>query len=55
MVSRFPDQARELEELGCVTFNLYAEAGRGFAEDATLRLDQRNGKGEAALGVTPGR
>ena len=42
VVSRFPDQARELEELGCVTFNLYAEAGRGFAEDATLRLDERS-------------
>ena len=41
VVSRFPDQARELEELGCVTFNLYAEAGRGFAEDASERLDQR--------------
>ena len=40
VVSRYPDQARELEELGCVTFNLYAEAGRGFAEDATLRMDK---------------
>jgi voltage-gated potassium channel Kch len=38
VISRFPDQARELEELGCVTFNLYAEAGHGFAEDAMRQM-----------------
>ena len=31
-VCRFPDQQRQLEALGCTTFNLYAEAGYGFAE-----------------------
>ncbi|MEM7561421.1 MAG: cation:proton antiporter family protein [Pseudomonadota bacterium] len=34
VVSRFPDEERELQELGCVAFNLYAEAGHGFAEHA---------------------
>jgi len=42
VVSRFPDQARELEELGCVSFNLYAEAGRGFAENANNRMNEKN-------------
>ena len=32
VISRYPDQKVELEALGCVTFNLYAEAGHGFAE-----------------------
>ena len=32
VISRYPDQKAELEALGCVTFNLYAEAGHGFAE-----------------------
>lgn len=32
VVSRFPDQQEELESMGCITFNLYAEAGHGFAE-----------------------
>lgn len=32
VVSRFPDQRAELEALGCVSFNLYGEAGHGFAE-----------------------
>jgi len=32
VVSRFPDQHDELLRMGCVTFNLYAEAGHGFAE-----------------------
>lgn len=32
VVARFPDQQRELKELGCIAFNLYAEAGHGFAE-----------------------
>ncbi|NKI16661.1 cation:proton antiporter [Spongiibacter sp. KMU-166] len=31
-VARFEDQRRELVELGCIAFNLYAEAGHGFAE-----------------------
>jgi predicted Kef-type K+ transport protein len=32
VVSRFPDEKRELESLGCIAFNLYGEAGHGFAE-----------------------
>ncbi len=32
VVSRFPDQRAELEALGCISFNLYGEAGHGFAE-----------------------
>ena len=32
VVSRFPDERAELEALGCISFNLYGEAGRGFAE-----------------------
>ncbi|CAA0092393.1 Putative cation/proton antiporter YbaL [Zhongshania aliphaticivorans] len=32
VVSRFPDQQEELIGMGCITFNLYAEAGHGFAE-----------------------
>ncbi|WP_269617590.1 cation:proton antiporter family protein [Zhongshania sp. BJYM1] len=32
VVSRFPDQQEELVNMGCITFNLYAEAGHGFAE-----------------------
>jgi len=32
VVSRYPDEEREIRDLGCVTFNLYAEAGHGFAE-----------------------
>ncbi len=32
VVSRYPDEEREIRDLGCITFNLYAEAGHGFAE-----------------------
>lgn len=32
VVSRYPDEQRELEAMGCITFNLYGEAGHGFAE-----------------------
>jgi glutathione-regulated potassium-efflux system ancillary protein KefC len=32
VVSRFSDQQQELIAMGCITFNLYAEAGHGFAE-----------------------
>ncbi|MBX2867344.1 MAG: cation:proton antiporter [Acidiferrobacterales bacterium] len=42
VVSRFPDEERELNELGCVTFNLYAEAGHGFAEHAMAQMDLIN-------------
>lgn len=32
VIARFPDEQRELIEEGCIAFNLYAEAGHGFAE-----------------------
>lgn len=32
VVSRYPDQRAEIEAAGCVSFNLYGEAGHGFAE-----------------------
>jgi hypothetical protein len=40
VVSRFPDEERELQELGCITFNLYAEAGHGFAEHVMHQIEQ---------------
>ena len=33
----FEDEREELEALGCVSFNLYADVGRGFAETAAER------------------
>ncbi|MEM7366285.1 MAG: cation:proton antiporter [Pseudomonadota bacterium] len=39
VVSRYPDEEAELTELGCITFNLYAEAGHGFAEHVIERLE----------------
>ncbi len=38
VVSRFPDEQKELDELGCITFNLYAEAGHGFAEHVVNQI-----------------
>ncbi|MGI9319638.1 MAG: NAD-binding protein, partial [bacterium] len=40
VVSRFPDEERELKELGCITFNLYAEAGHGFAEHVMNQIEK---------------
>ena len=39
VVSRFPDEQLELEEMGCIAFNLYAEAGHGFAEHVLEELN----------------
>ncbi|MBO6556740.1 MAG: cation:proton antiporter [Pseudomonadales bacterium] len=39
VVCRFPDQHQELAEMGCIVFNLYDEAGHGFAEHVVERLD----------------
>lgn len=39
VVSRFPDEQKELEKLGCVAFNLYGEAGHGFAEHIATELN----------------
>ena len=38
VVSRFPDEQKELQEAGCIAFNLYAEAGHGFAEHVLTEL-----------------
>ena len=40
VVSRFPDEERELQRLGCIAFNLYAEAGHGFAEHVMHQIEQ---------------
>lgn len=39
VISRYPDHKEQLEELGCITFNLYAEAGHGFAEHVLKQSD----------------
>ena len=39
VVSRFPDEQLELQQLGCISFNLYAEAGHGFAEHVLGELE----------------
>ncbi len=41
VVSRFPDQQEELEALGCISFNLYGEAGYGFAEHVVSQLQAK--------------
>ncbi|MDG1206935.1 MAG: hypothetical protein P8N51_16320, partial [Pseudomonadales bacterium] len=41
-VSRYPDEQAELEQLGCIVFNLYAEAGYGFAEHVEKHLFEQN-------------
>ena len=38
VISRFPDEKKELDDLGCITFNLYAEAGHGFAEHVVNQI-----------------
>lgn len=40
VVSRFPDEQKELENLGCIAFNLYAEAGHGFAEHVLEQIQK---------------
>ena len=39
-VVRFDEEAQELEERGVSTFNLYAQAGAGFADHAARRLHE---------------
>jgi len=36
----FDDERAELEQLGCIAFNLYADVGRGFAESAIEQATQ---------------
>ena len=38
-VVRFAEEARELERYGFSAFNLYAQAGAGFADHAVVQLD----------------
>ena len=38
VVSRFSDELDELRAMGCIAFNLYAEAGHGFAEHVLTQL-----------------
>ena len=42
VTARYRDEARKLEELGCVAFNVYADVGRGFAEHAVDSLHDQN-------------
>ena len=39
--ARFEDERKQLEEMGCIAFNVYADVGWGFAEhvDAVIHLD----------------
>ncbi|MGS2723045.1 cation:proton antiporter domain-containing protein [Porticoccus sp. GXU_MW_L64] len=37
-IARFPDHVQELTDLGCISFNLYAEGGYGFAEHVVERI-----------------
>lgn len=39
VVSRFPDEMDELTSQGCIAFNLYGEAGHGFAEHIADQLN----------------
>lgn len=41
VVSHFEDQQKELEENGCIAFNLFAEAGHGFAEHVLEELNKK--------------
>lgn len=49
VVARFPDQLAELEALGCISYNFYAEAGHGFAEHVDETLAQRRKLNENAV------
>lgn len=39
VVARFPDEQAQLASLGCIAFNLYAEAGHGFAEHVIKQIE----------------
>lgn len=44
VVARYPDELTELEALGCIAFNLYAEAGHGFAEHVQSTFKESLGR-----------
>lgn len=41
VIARHPDQQKELVAMGCIAFNLYAEAGFGFAEHVHQAIHDR--------------
>ncbi len=49
VVSRFPDEERQLLKMGCIAFNLYAEAGHGFAEHIMEQMDMAEPRLEGEL------
>lgn len=40
-VARYPDELRELKQRGYIAFNLYAEAGHGFAEHVVENMTEK--------------
>jgi predicted Kef-type K+ transport protein len=40
-IARHHDQLKELKAMGCITFNLYGEAGFGFAEHVHQTIDRK--------------
>ena len=47
VVSRYPDEEQEIRDAGCITFNLYAEAGHGFAEHVLTHTGNHAGDATA--------
>ena len=40
VTARFEDEKLELQKLGCISFNVYADVGKGFAEHALEEQDR---------------
>ena len=38
VIARYPDEREELLSMGCISFNLYGEAGHGFAEHVMTEI-----------------
>ena len=47
VTSRYADEASQLEAMGCIAFNVYADVGRGFAEQVIEQAPQAGELGEA--------
>lgn len=45
VASRFPDEQAELLEMGCMSFNLYGDAGHGFAEHVVNEIQREHASG----------
>ena len=41
VAARFPDEAAELEELGCIAFYLYQDVGRDFATHTLNEISEK--------------